>query len=49
MIELGEDACAVGAVGGDLALLVGGEVGQGARKVEDGLRQDHAEQEAHRT
>jgi hypothetical protein len=36
MIELREDACAVGAVGGDLALLVVGQPGQGRRQVEGG-------------
>jgi hypothetical protein len=49
MIELGEDACAVGAVGGHLALLVVGEPRQGGRQVESGLGQGHTEQEAHRT
>jgi hypothetical protein len=49
MIELGEDTCAVGAVGGHLALLVVGEPRQGGRQVEGGLGQGHAEQEAHGT
>jgi hypothetical protein len=49
MSELGEDACAVGAVGGHLALLVVGEPRQGGRQVEGGRRQRHAEQEAHGT
>jgi hypothetical protein len=46
MSELGEDACAVRAVGGHLTLLVVGEVGQSSREVEDWLRQSHLEQEA---
>jgi hypothetical protein len=49
MSELREEACAVGAVGGHLALLVVGEPRQGSRQVEGGLGQGHAEQEAHDT
>jgi hypothetical protein len=49
MSELREDACAVGAVGGHLALLLVGEPGQGGRQVEGRLGQGHAEQEAHGT
>ena len=47
MSELREEACAVGAVGGHLALLLVGEPGQGGRQVEGRLRQGHAEQAAH--
>ncbi len=49
MSELGEEACAVGAVGGHLALLLVGEPGQGGWQVEGRLGQRHAEQEAHGT
>jgi len=49
MSQLREDACAVGTVGGHLALLVVGEPGQGGGEIEGGLGQRHAEQEAHRT
>jgi hypothetical protein len=49
MSELREEACAVGAVGGHLALLLVGEPGQGSGEVEGGLREGHAEQEAHGT
>jgi len=47
MSKLGEEACAVGAVGSRLALLLVGEPGQGGRQVEGRLGQRHAEQEAH--
>jgi hypothetical protein len=46
MSELREEACAVGAVRGHLALLVVGEVGQGGGEIEGGLGQGDAEQEA---
>ena len=46
MSELREEACAVGAIGGHLALLLVGEPGQSSREVEDWLRQSHLEQEA---
>jgi hypothetical protein len=47
MSELRENACAVGTVGGHLALLVVGQPGQGSRQVEGRLGQGHTEQEAH--
>jgi hypothetical protein len=46
MSELREEACAVGAVRGHLALLLVGEVGQGGGEIEGGLGQGDAEQEA---
>jgi hypothetical protein len=46
MSELREEACAVGAVGGHLALLLVGAPRQGSRQVEGGLGQGHAEQAA---
>ncbi len=49
MSELGEEACAVGAVRGHLALLLVGEPGQSSGEVEGRLGQGHAEQEAHGT
>jgi hypothetical protein len=49
MSELREEACAVGAIGGHLALVLVGEPGQGGRQVEGGLGQRHAEQEAQGT
>jgi hypothetical protein len=49
MSELREEACAVGAVGGHLALLVVGEPGQGRGEIEDGLWQGTLQQEAHGT
>jgi hypothetical protein len=49
MIELREEACAVGAVSGHLALLVVGEPRQGGGQIEDGLWQGNLEQEAHGT
>jgi hypothetical protein len=45
--QLGEDALAVGAVGGDLTLVLVGEPGQGRGQVEGRLRQGYLEQEAH--
>ena len=44
--QLREDACAVGAVGGDLALVLVGQQCQGRGHVEDGLWQGNLQQEA---
>jgi hypothetical protein len=49
MSELREDACAVGAVGGHLALVLVGEQRQGRGQIEDGLWQGTLQQEAHGT
>jgi hypothetical protein len=49
MSELREEACAVGAVRGHLALLLVGQPRQGGRQVERGLGQSDLEQEAHGT
>jgi len=49
MSQLREDACAVGTVGGHLALVLVGEPGQGGRQVEGGLGQGNLQQEAHGT
>jgi hypothetical protein len=45
--QLREDACAAGAVGGDLALVLVGQQRQGRGQVEGRLRQGYLEQEAH--
>lgn len=47
--QLREDACAVGAVGGHLTLVLVGQQRQGRRQIEDGWRQGHLQQEAHGT
>jgi hypothetical protein len=47
--QLREDACAVGAVGGDLALVLVGQQRQGRGQIEDGLWQGNLQQEAHGT
>ena len=49
MSELREEACAVGTIGGHLALLLVGEPGQGGGEVEGGLGQGNLQQEAHGT
>ena len=47
--QLREDACAAGAVGGDLALVLVGQQRQGRGQIEDGLWQGNLQQEAHGT
>jgi hypothetical protein len=49
MSELRENACAVGTVGGHLALVLVGEPSQRGRQVEGGLGQGNLQQEAHGT
>jgi hypothetical protein len=46
-VEVRQEALAVGAIGGDLALMLVGQERQGGRHVQDGLRERRLEQEAY--